>query len=55
MLSEAVGSSKVNVLLRVWAPVTALSTYLLVRRKNYFLTFNEEDDGEIDIVGRFSI
>ena len=32
-----------------------LSTYLLVRRNTYFLTFNKEDDGEIDIVGRFSI
>ena len=32
-----------------------LSTYLLVRRKTYFLTFNKEDDDVMDVVGRFSI
>tara|TARA_Y100001970_G_C13791592_1_gene630538 strand:+ start:233 stop:475 length:243 start_codon:yes stop_codon:yes gene_type:complete len=32
-----------------------LSTYLLVRRKTYFLTFNKEDDDLMDVVGRFSI
>jgi hypothetical protein len=31
------------------------STYLLVRRKTYFLTFNKEDDDVMDVVGRFSI
>ena len=32
-----------------------LSTYLLVRRKTYFLTFNKEDDDVMDVVGKFSI
>jgi len=32
-----------------------LSTYLLVRRKTYFLTFNKEDDEVMDVVGKFSI
>ena len=32
-----------------------LSTYLLVKRKTYFLTFNKEDDDVMDVVGRFSI
>ena len=32
-----------------------LSTYILVRRNTYFLTFNKEDDDVMDVVGRFSI
>ena len=32
-----------------------LSTYLLIKRKAYFLTFNKEDDKEIDVVGKFCI
>ena len=32
-----------------------LSIYLLVRRKNYLLPFDEEDDDVMDVVGRFSI
>ena len=32
-----------------------LSTYLLIKRKSYFLTFNKEDDKEIDVVGKFCI
>ena len=32
-----------------------LSTYLLIQKKTYFLTFNKEDDDVLDVVGKFSI
>ena len=32
-----------------------LSTYLIMKKKTYFLTFNKEDDDVMDVVGRFTI
>ncbi len=31
-----------------------LSTYLIIKKKTYFLTFNKDDD-VMDVVGRFTI
>ena len=32
-----------------------LSTFLLIKKKTYFITFNKEDNEELDVVGKFCI